>query len=673
MKQPSILILIITLTQLTYAQSTLNKPIDPVLLSTTVTPSDDFFEYVNSIWISQNPIPADKSRYGSFDILDENSLTTLQKVMSNASQANATSGTNTQKVADFWYSAMDTASIEAAGINPLQPRLEAIENIKTTDDVIRHVARMHRNFNMAMFSFWVQQDPMNSTEQIFAAWQGGLGLPDRDYYLLTDAKSHQIRSNYRQHIINVFKLIGENDTLAAVNADKIIKIETELAKSSMTRTQMRDPYAVYHKMTKEELQTLTPNINWQLYFSELKAPPFSGLNVAQTEFFTTLNAMLPEVKIDDWKTYLMFHLVEDASPYLSSSFVNEHFDFYDRKLSGIQQMKPRWKYVVENADYALGEALGQEYIKVAFSPESKQRMNEMINNLKISMGERIQKLDWMSDSTKQFAMKKLESMKIKIGYPEKWRDYTSLTIDRGAYVTNVMRASEFEAQRQLNKIGQPVDKTEWMMTPQTVNAYYDPSNNEIVFPAAILQPPFFDPNADDAINYGAIGAVIGHEITHGFDDEGRQFDAEGNLRQWWTDTDDKLFRERANVVVEHYNKYCPLDSNCINGGLTLGENIADFGGLTVAYYAFMKTEQAKSGQIIDGFTPQQRFFLGFARIWAGAYNNDAMRNQLLTNPHSPGKWRVNGVVMNMPEWYQAFNIKPGDKMYREEMDRARIW
>ncbi|MFN0275726.1 MAG: M13 family metallopeptidase [Chitinophagales bacterium] len=650
-----------------------HKAIDASMLDSSYRPGDDFFRFVNAKWIAANPIPADKSRFGSFDLLDDLSLETLKKVMEDAAAANADKGSNTQKVGDFWASAMDTLAIEKAGIEPLKIHLDKISAIQTTDEILAQVAAMQRLFANPMFNVFVQQDAKNSAEQILTLWQGGLGLPDKDYYLRNDEKGKQLRADYVAHIKNVFVLMGNSDAEAKTNADMIMKLEINLAKASMDRVTMRDPYAIYNIQTVEDLQRNYSNINWAAYFTELKTPPFTSLNVAQPKFYSALNEMVSSVSINDWKTYLNYHLVDEASPYMSSAYVKEHFDFYSKKLRGVEQMKPRWKSVCETADFTLGEALGQEYVKTAFSEESKQRMQKMVANIKASFSERINTLDWMSDSTKQFAQQKLNTIVVKVGYPDKWRDYSRLEIDRGSYVLNVMRCFEFEAQRNLDKIGQPVDKTEWGMSPQTVNAYYNPSNNEIVFPAAILQPPFFDPNADDAVNYAAIGAVIGHEITHGFDDEGRQYDAAGNLRQWWTSTDDKLFRERADVVVNQYESYCPLDSMCINGSLTLGENIADFGGLTIAYYAFLKTEQAKANEILDGFTPQQRFFIGFARIWAGDYKTEAMRNQLMTNPHSPGMYRVNGVVCNMPEFYTAFAVKEGDKLYRAEVDRARIW
>lgn len=647
---------------------------DPASVDSTVRPGDDFFAFVNNKWIAAHPIPADKAKYGSFYMLDDNSLTTLRSALEEASKANASKGTNTQKVGDFWFSGMDTVAIEKAGYTPIQPWLDKINGIKTADDLMRTAAQMHRTYTFAMFMNWVGQDDKNSADVIMNMWQGGLGLPDRDYYLLPDAQSQKNREDYIAHIKNVFTLIGADAAAAEKNANTIMRMEMEMAKASMKNSDMRDPNNIYHKMSVADFQKMTPNMNWSIYFSELKTPEFkTGINIAQPDYFTKLNSMVKTVSMDDWKIYLTYHLVDGASDFLSGAFVQEHFDFHGRKLNGVEQLKPRWKRVVETADFCIGEALGEEYVKAAFSPEAKKRADEMVSNIKTAMGARIQQLDWMSDSTKQQALKKLSTFTVKIGYPDKWRDYSALEIDRGPYVLNVMRAAEFEAQRNYNKIGKPVDKSEWGMTPQTVNAYYNPSNNEIVFPAAILQSPFFDAKADDALNYGGIGAVIGHEITHGFDDQGRQYDANGNLNMWWTPSDNEKFLSKANVVVTQFNSYCPLDSLCINGQLTLGENIADFGGLTIAFEAYKMTDEYKAAQSVDGFTPEQRFFLGFGRIWAGSYRDDAMRTQLLTNPHSPGEYRVNGTVVNMPEWYAAWGIKEGDAMYLAPDQRAKIW
>jgi len=648
--------------------------IDSSMLDSTVRPGDDFYEYINGKWIAQNPIPADKASFGSFHTLSDNSLSTLKLSMEKAATENAAKGTNTQKVGDFWKSGMDTVAIEKAGIEPIRPWLDKINKIQTTDDLIKTVAQMHQIYTYAMFSHWVGQDDKNSSDVIMTMWQGGLGLPERDYYTKQDAKSKQNRVDYINHIKNVFNLTGVDETTALKNANAIMNIEMQLAKASMDQVSMRDPNNIYHKMPVADFIAQTPNINWKLYYSELNTPEFkTGVNIGQPEFYKALNGMFKSVKMEDWKTYLTYHFVDGASDYLSSAFVNEHFDFAGKKLNGIEQLKPRWKRVVENAGWSLGEALGEEYVKTAFSPESKERMLVMVDNIKAALGERINTLEWMTDSTKQAAQKKLSTFTVKIGYPDKWRDYSKLEIDNGPYVLNVMRGAEFEAKRNFAKIGQPVDKSEWGMTPQTVNAYYNPSNNEIVFPAAILQPPFFDPKADDAINYGGIGAVIGHEITHGFDDQGRQYDEIGNLNMWWASSDNSKFEARAKVVIDQFNSYCPLDSVCINGAYTLGENIADFGGITIAYQAYKKTEEFNAAKTIDGFTPQQRFFIGFGRIWAGSYRPDAMRNQLLTNVHSPGKWRVNGTLVNIPEWYEAFGVVEGDKMYLPVDQRAKIW
>ncbi|HNV99329.1 MAG TPA: M13 family metallopeptidase, partial [Chitinophagales bacterium] len=635
---------------------------------------DDFFGFVNNKWIAAHPIPADKGKYGAFYMLDDNSLSMLRNTLESASKAKAQKGTNTQKVGDFWVTGMDTVAIEKAGITPIKPYLDNIQAIQSSDDLMRTAAQMHRMYTFAMFMNWVGQDDKNSADVIMSMWQGGLGLPDREYYFLPDARMQQIRTDYIAHVKNVFMLLGADEATAQKNASTIMNIEMQMAKASMTNTDMRVPENIYHKMSVADFQKMTPNMNWSVYFGELKTPEFkTGINVAQPEFFKTMNGLMKSVPLDDWKVYLTYHFVDGTSEFLNDAFVMEHFDFHSKKLNGIEQIKPRWKRVVETADFCIGEALGEEYVKQAFSPEAKKRADEMVANIKTAMGVRINQLDWMSDSTKMQAIKKLNSFTVKIGYPDKWRDYSALEIDRSAYVLNVIHAVEFEAKRNYDKIGKPVDKTEWGMTPQTVNAYYNPSNNEIVFPAAILQAPFFDAQADDALNYGGIGAVIGHEITHGFDDQGRQYDAKGNLNMWWTPEDNEKFMTRANVVVTQFNSYCPLDSLCINGQLTLGENIADFGGLTIAYEAYKMTDEYKAGKTIDGITPQQRFFLGFGRIWAGSYREDAMRAQLLTNPHSPGEWRVNGTVVNMPEWYDAWGIKEDAAMYLAPESRAKIW
>ena len=646
---------------------------DPSTLDSSYSPTNDFFRFVNAKWIAENPIPGDRSRYATFDKLNEQALNTLKDVMEKASTSNAAKGSNEQKVGDFYFSGMDSASINAQGASALQPYFDMINGMSGPEDFAATSAWMNRIFTGVPFVTWVGQDDKNSAEQVLNFWQGGLGLPDRDDYFRDDAQSAENRAAYKQHIVNTLVLMGRDEAMAEKEARSIYAMEEKLAGASMDRVTMRDPHATYHKMSLADLSAMCPNMDWNTFFSKLGTPSMDSVLVSQPDFMTALNGMIKSVPMDDWKTFMSYHLVNNVSEYLSDDFVQENFDFYQAKMRGVQEMKPRWKRVVETANFTLGEALGQEYVKLAFSPESKERMIKMVDDLRASMKVRIDGLDWMSADTKAKAQEKLNSFTVKIGYPDKWRDYAKLDIDRGAYVLNVMRSMEFEAQRNFDKIGQPVDKTEWGMTPQTVNAYYNPSNNEIVFPAAILQPPFFDPNADDALNYGGIGAVIGHEITHGFDDQGRQYDANGNLVQWWTDGDDSLFRNKADVVVSQFGNFCPTDGQCINGNLTLGENIADFGGLTIAYYAFKMTEEGKSTEPIDGFTPDQRFFLGFGRIWASSYTDQAMRQQLLTNPHSPGEYRVNGTLANMPEFYQAFGVKPGDDLYKDTPEMAKIW
>ena len=646
---------------------------DPASLDSTFRPGDDFYRFVNNKWINAHPIPSDRSRFATFDLLNENSLTTLRAVMEQAAATTHKAGSNEQKVGDFWASGMDSVAINEQGLAPLQPYLDKIDAMSSTADLMEMAAWMNTLYAGAPFFTWVGQDDKNSTQQVMNLNQGGLGLPDRDDYFRKDMKSAEIRQAYMQHLKNVWMLMGEEEAGAAAKANAIYAIEVQMANASMDRVMRRDPHATYHKMDIAGLTAIAPSVDWSAFFKQLGAPAFDSLLVGQPDFFRAFNNMLSTVSMDDWKSYMKFHLIRNTSEYLSDDFVAADFDFYQKTLRGVEQLKPRWKRVVETANFSLGEVLGQEYVKTAFSPESKERMVQMVDDLKASMKVRIDELDWMSAETKAKAQEKLASFNVKIGYPDKWRDYSGLDIDRNAYVLNVMRSTEFEYKRTLAKIGQPVDKTEWGMTPQTVNAYYDPSNNEIVFHAAILQPPFFDPNADDALNYGGIGAVIGHEITHGFDDQGRQYDARGNLVQWWTADDDASFNSKADVVVTQYESFCPLDSLCVNGQLTLGENIADFGGLTIAYYAFKMTEQGKAGELIDGFTPEQRFFLGFGRIWASAYTEQAMRQQLLTNPHSPGEYRVNGTLTNMPEFYEAFGVKEGDKLYLPTQNRASIW
>ena len=539
------------------------------------------------------------------------------------------------------------------GVTPLSPELQRIAGIQDAPAVIKTIARLQQEGIGAGFGVGARQDAKNSTQVIMQMSQGGLGLPDRDYYLRTDDKSQQIRKQYTAHVAHVLALAGDPAATTSAEADSILALETRLAKASLTRVERRDPNASYHKMALADLQTLTPNVDWTRYFATLgKADP-GDINVGQPAFFKEFAQVLADVPLDQWKAYLRWHLLRVTSPYLSKAFVDEDFDF-NRTLSGQKVLAARWKRVLSETNNSLGEALGQLYVAQAFPPQARKRALDLVLNLKSVLRDRLQTLDWMSDATKVQAVRKLDAIRIKIGYPDKWRDYSALQVGQDSYVQNVLRANAFEFQRQLNKIGKPVDRDEWGMTPPTVNAYYNPSMNEIVFPAGILQPPFFDPKADDASNYGAIGVVIGHEMTHGFDDQGRQFDAEGNLKDWWTPEDAKRFGERSSALAAQYSGYVAIEDLHVNGKLTLGENIADLGGVTVAYQALEKTLAGKPHTLIDGFTPEQRFFLAFAQVWRSKLTPERTRLLVQTDPHSPAQWRVFGPLANTSAFQEAF-------------------
>jgi predicted metalloendopeptidase len=525
----------------------------------------------------------------------------------------------------------------------------------------------------AFFGFFSGQDDKNSAMVIAQASQGGLGMPDRDYYTKDDDASKQLRDQYVAHVTKMLTLLGEPQSAAADHAGKIMALETSLAKPARTRVELRDPQKNYNKMTQAELQQLTPDWQWADYFKEINLTEPGDINVRQPDFFKAINGVFTSTSLDDWKTYLRWHLIHATAPVLSSDFVNENFNFFGSTLTGTKQLKPRWKRVVSSTDDALGEALGKLYVADYFPPESKARMLELVNNLKAALADRIKTLEWMDEPTKQEALKKLAAFTVKIGYPDKWRDYSLLKIDRGPYVLNAARADMFEVDRELKKIGKPVDRTEWGMTPPTVNAYYNPKLNEIVFPAGILQPPFFNPNADDAINYGGIGAVIGHEMTHGFDDQGRQYDAEGNLRDWWSPESAAKFKERAGAIVQQFSEYEPIKGLHVNGELTQGENIGDLGGIKIAYAAFQKAIAGKPQQKIDGFTPEQRFFLGWAQVWRANIRDEALKLRLNTDPHAPTQYRCNGPLSNSIEFQKAFNLPDNCPMVRPTDKRVTIW
>ena len=652
----------------------------------SVKPGDDFFRYANGGWLKRTPIPPEYARWGSFNELIEKNNDALHEIAEKAAKTvsgdngseGATQSTpaDVEKVGDFYASGMDAKEINAAGVKPLEDEFKRIDAMKDQNDLVKEIGRLHSIGVGALFGFTSGQDDKNSTMVIAQAFQGGLGMPDRDYYLKDDEASKKLRDQYVAHVTKMFALLGDSKDDAAKNAKTVMDIETSLAKVARTRVELRDPQKNYNKMRQDELQKLTPDFDWNDYFQATNLAAAGDINVGQPDFFKGADDVLKAVSLDDWKTYLRWHLVHSEAAALSDNFEKEDFDFFQKALTGVKEQKPRWKRVVTATDSELGEALGKLYVAKYFPPQAKERALEMINNLKEALAEDIKSLDWMDEPTKQEALKKLAALTVKVGYPDKWRDYSLLKIDRGPYVMNVVRGDTFETERQLKKIGKPVDRGEWGMTPPTVNAYYNPTMNEIVFPAGILQPPFFNADADDAINYGGIGAVIGHEMTHGFDDRGRQYDAEGNLRDWWSPASAEAYKKRAKEVVAQYAAYEPLPGQHLNGELTQGENIADIGGLKIAYLALQKAlakHPEEAQKKIDGFTPEQRFFLGFAQIWRANQRPEDTKRRIVIDPHSPGRFRCNGPLSNMPEFAKAFDVSAAAPMVRPPDKRAAIW
>jgi Predicted metalloendopeptidase len=642
----------------------------------TVKPGDDFFTYTNGTWLKNNPIPADKNSRSTFDELFERNRHDIREIIDEAATTkDGQPASITEKIGTFYNSGMDSISIEKQGITPLKAFFDKIDSIRSIADV-QSVGAYFQTYGISpFFAVSSNQDAKNSASVIAGYFQAGIGLPEKDYYFNNDGPTKKIREEYLKHVTKMFELLKDEPAVAEKNAQTIMKMETQLAKASFTNVENQDPQKTYNKVTVDGLKKLAPNMDWKSYFTLIGYPGISEINIYQPGFMEELSNMMKNVPVDDWKTFLRWELINNTAAYLSEDFVKQNFDFYNRTLSGQEKMEPRWKLVLDVTSYSLGEAIGQLYVTKYFPPEAKQKMTDLVLNLKKSLKSRIENLIWMGPQTKQEALAKLEKMGVKVGYPDKWRDYSGLSVSPQSYVLNVLNSQAFEFRYSMDKIGKPVDPNEWGMTPQTVNAYYNPNKNEIVFPAGILQPPFFNLDADDAVNYGAIGMVIGHEMTHGFDNQGRQFDKDGNLRDWWTKEDSKSFEDHAAMLVDQYNHYEVLDSAFVNGKLTLGENIADLGGATISYNAYrLSLEGKEAPKRIDGFTNFQRFFLSYAQIWRSNMRDAELRKRVKTDEHSPAKIRINGVVYNMPEFYAAFPvIKQGDKLFRTSEQRPVIW
>ncbi|HSV87561.1 MAG TPA: M13 family metallopeptidase [Bacteroidales bacterium] len=649
-------------------------PIDRSNMDFSVNPGDDFFRFVNGGWLVANPIPDEYSRYGAFEQLRKANDQQLQALIEQISaDQDAQPGSNRQKIRDFFNSAIDTVSIEEQGLTPLLPKIQRINNLTNSDELASTLAFFHLHGIRPLFSIFASQDRKNAEMNIANLAQGGLGMTDRDYYFLNDPRSIEIRTAYETMIETIFGLAGYDENKAAAARKTIMAIETRLAKASMDRVTRRDPHATYHKKPITQLTQIAPSFNWKLYFDELGIT-IEELNVSQPKFFSEVDKLLQEYNLDAWKTYLTWNLLRTSAPFLSSDFEKASFEFYGRVMTGRIAEQERWRRALSWLNSAMGEAVGQEYVAVHFPPEAKERMIDLVEHLRKAFSKQIDQLTWMSDTTKAQSQKKLASMNVKIGYPDKWIDYSTMNISIQPFVINMFEGNRFNTRRNLDRIGRPVDRDEWFMSPQTVNAYYSASLNEIVFPAGILQPPFFYLDGDDAVNFGAIGMVIGHEIIHGFDDQGRKFDAEGNLRDWWTPEDAQNFKKLSQVLVDQFNNYVMLDTLTINGQLSLGENIADLGGLTIAFNG-LQSKLAETGRpdLIDGFTPEQRFFISYAQIWRNNVRDQELRRQINEGPHSPGEARVNGPVYNMESFYQAFDIQPGTARFIKPEHRAQIW
>lgn len=665
-------ICIFSFTDAPYLTKEKMKYIDKSNMDLTVKPGNNFFKYANGNWVKKNPVPASKTRWGSFDELRELSSKRLQTLLEDASKK-TTRDRKTQIIGDFYASGMDSAAIDAKGYQPIKADLDRLNTIRNAADVLREINTLRINgAGGALFGLNVGPDRKNVMKYIPSAGQGGTTLPDRDYYLGNETRSVTIRNAYKKHLQKMFSLVGEDVASASASAEAVLKIETALANAQMSRIQMRDPNATYNKFAVRDLNGITPNIDWAMMLRDSKIMGADSLLVNNPGFMKRVNDMLVTVPAEDWRSYLRWNLIKSAAPYLSSDFVKADFEF-TRVQTGQREQTPRWQRMSSMIDRMLGDMVGELYVKKHFKPEAKEYMVKMVDNLQTTFAARIKKLEWMSDETKTMALAKLNAIAKKIAYPDKWKEYEGVTASKDNFYQNVRNVSNWAYNYNVGRMGKPVNRKEMGMTPPTINASYSPSNNDITFPAGILQFPFFDFGADDAVNYGGIAAVIGHEITHGFDDQGRQFDAVGNLKDWWTKPDADKFKAKANEVVQQYNALTVLDTVHVKGELTLGENLADLGGLNIAYEAFTKTKQFKEGKKIDGFTPQQRFFLSWAQIWRNNTLPETAQQLIKTDPHAPGEHRANAPVTNIDAWYEAFDVKPGDKLYKPKEQRTKIW
>lgn len=645
---------------------------DKTGMDTTIKPGDDFFSYASGKWMKETKIPPSEIGWGSFYTLSDDNLKNLHKILDDVSAQDNKAESKEQKVGDLYKSGMDTTTIEKLGYEPIKPLLAKINVVKDYKELVQLAADGFKTGDGFLLGFYVSPDDRVSSKNIAHFDQTGITLPERDYYFKTDSASKKIRDQFVKHIAKVFELIGVDTATAAKKAGGILKLETAIAQSHKTPVQLRDPQANYNKFAVADLQKQMPDVDLKDAFNRMDLKTDTIL-VGQPGYYKALDNLLKTQPIDVWKDKVIFNAVDGASSLLSKSFRDEHFDFYGRKLQGQKEQKPRWKTIAYNVDGGLGELLGQLYVEKYFTPDAKQRMLDLVNNLQSVYKDRIDKLDWMGADTKKRALEKLAAFTKKIGYPDKWKKYDDVEISKDAFYKNEESIAKHDYNEELKKVNKPVDRSEWGMTPPTVNAYYNPTFNEIVFPAGILQFPFFDEEADDAINYGAIGAVIGHEMTHGFDDQGRQYDKDGNLKDWWTKDDAGKFKKKVQVMIDQYNKFTVLKDLHVNGSLTQGENLADIGGLAIAYQAFKNTPEGKSDTKIDGFTPDQRFFLSFAQVWRIKNSDETMRMRINVDPHSPEMYRTNGPLSNTPAFYKAFDIKPGDKMYRDEKDMVKVW